>query len=397
MPRTVPGEKLGRPLVWLMAVATGLAVANNYYAQPLLADIGRDLHLPAGASGLMVTVAQVGYAAGLVFLLPLGDLLDRRRLVVGLGVGTAAALAWLAVSSSTPGLMAAAVAVGALSVQAQVLVPFAASLAADEERGRVVGAVMSGLLLGILLARTVAGSVAAAAGWRAVYGVAAAAMLAQSAALAVGLPRLKPTAGLRYPAALASVVALLGDEPLLRRRCLYGALSFGGFSVLWTAMAFLLSGPPYHYGTATIGLFGLAGAAGAVAANGAGRLADRGRADTVTMGACVVLGLSWLALWAGGRHLGALLLGIVTLDVAAQGLHITNQSLIYRLAPEARSRVTSAYMTCYFAGGAAGSALAAWAWSARRWPAVCLVGGGFGAAAAAVGLVSRPRAFTSLS
>jgi predicted MFS family arabinose efflux permease len=372
---------LSRALVVLMAVATGLAVANNYYAQPLLPQIARTLHLAGPVAGLVVTVAQGGYALGLMFVLPLGDLLERRRLLVVMGVGTSGALVWLGTAPSGAVLLPAAVAVGALSVQAQLLVPFAATLAAPAERGRVVGQVMSGLLLGILLARTVAGYLAEAGTWRTVYWVAAGAMLIQAAVLAVRLPSLRPAQPLRYPRLIASVPRLLVDEPVLRLRAVYGGLSFGSFSVLWTSLAFLLAGRPYHFSTGTIGLFGLAGAAGALTATVAGRLADRGGARLSTGFGSALLALSWLPIWLGRHSLAALVVGIVLLDVAAQGLHITNQSEIYRLDPAARNRINSAYMTCYFAGGAAGSASSAAAWAAGGWPLVSLLGAIFGVAA----------------
>jgi predicted MFS family arabinose efflux permease len=360
-----------------MATATGLAVANNYYAQPLLPQISHDLHLSGAVGGLIVTVAQIGYALGLIFLLPLGDLRDRRRLLVTMSLILAAALAVLAASPTAGVLLPAAVAVGALSVQAQILVPFAATLASDEERGRVVGTVMSGLLLGILLARTVAGLVAQAGSWRIVYVVAAVAMLAQGAALAAALPTVRVGTSLSYPSLLRSVLDIARQEPLLRLRSAYGAMSFGAFSVLWTSMAFLLAGAPYHYGPAAIGLFGLVGAAGAAMASIAGRLADRGHAPIVTVTTALLLVVSWLPILLGRHHIGWLIVGILLLDIGAQGLHITNQSEIYKLQPEARSRITSAYMTTYFIGGAVGSAASAAAWDAAGWRAVCAVGVAF--------------------
>jgi predicted MFS family arabinose efflux permease len=375
---------LSRALVLVMAVATGLAVANNYYAQPLLPQISDDLHLSGAVAGLIVTVAQIGYALGLVFLLPLGDLRDRRKLLVTMSLILAAALGVLAAAPTAGVLLPAAVAVGALSVQAQILVPFAATLASDEERGRVVGTVMSGLLLGILLARTVAGLVAQAGSWRIVYVVAAAAMVAQGVALFAALPTVRQGAALGYPSLLRSVLSLAREEPLLRLRSAYGAMSFGAFSVLWTSMAFLLAGHPYDYGPATIGLFGLVGAAGAAMASIAGRLADRGHAPVVTATTIVVLVVSWLPIVLGRHHIGWLIVGILLLDIGAQGLHITNQSEIYKLRPDARSRVTSAYMTVYFAGGAVGSAASAAAWDAAGWRAVSAVGLAFCVVALAI-------------
>jgi len=376
-------------LVWVMAVATGVAVSNNYYAQPLLAVIAGDLHLSHGVAGLIVTVAQAGYAAGLIFILPLGDLVERRGLVALMSLGTAAALVWLGLSGSVGSLLFAALTVGAFTVLGQVLIPFAASLASDAERGRVVGTVMSGLLVGILLARTAAGYLAAAFGWREVYFIAAGLMVGIAALLRLSLPRYPAAGRQSYPALLRSVLALVREEPILRRRAVYGALSFGAFSVLWTSLAFLLAGPAYRYDTGTIGLFGLAGAAGALAASAAGRLADKGHVHATTGACALLLALSWFPLWLGGHSLAALLIGVVVLDIGAQGLHISNQSEIYRLRPEARSRLNSAYMTTYFAGGALGSTGSAFAFSAWGWKGVSAVGAAFGILAGVLWLAER--------
>ncbi len=372
--------RLDRRLVAVMALATGLSVASNYYAQPLLPDISRSFGVGSGAVGLVVTAAQAGYALGLVLLLPLGDLLERRRLVVTLSFATAAALAWLGSAGSLSMLLPAAFVVGTVSVLAQVLVPFAASLAGDAERGRVVGMVMSGLLVGVLLARTAAGWLAETGSWRVVYFVAAVGMVALAGVLQWRLPRSRQPSGLSYPRLVASVVGLLRDEPVLRLRSAFGMSSFGTFSVLWTSLAFLLA-HRYHYSPGVIGMFGLVGAAGAMSASLAGRLADRGWQWPVT-GACgALLVLSWGALWAGAGSLLWLLVGLVVVDFAAQGLHITNQSQIYRLRPEARSRLTAAYMFSYFLGGTVGSVLSATLYGAFGWDGACLAGAGFGSAA----------------
>lgn len=390
---------LDRGLVLLMAVATGLAVANNYYAQPLLATIRRDFGIGTGLAGLIVTIGQVGYAAGLVVLLPLGDLLERRRLISLITAATAIGLLGVASAPTVEVLLPAMLWVGASSVVAQVLVPFAATLAGPAERGRVVGTVMSGLLLGVLLARTAAGYLAQLAGWRAVYLVAAATMLVLALVLRLRLPASRPDVRLRYPQLLASIVGIVREEPVVRRRAAFGGLSFAAFSVLWTTLAFLLAGPPYHYPEGTIGAFGLAGAAGAITASLAGRFADRGLADRTTGATALLLAAAYLPLWLGAHSLAALLVGIVVLDIGAQGLHITNQSEIYRLRPEARSRINAAYMTSYFAGGTVGSAGAALLYGTLGWNGVCLYGASFGVAALSLWLAGhrtgrRPPALT---
>jgi predicted MFS family arabinose efflux permease len=365
---------MSRGMILLFAIATGQAVASNYLAQPLLATIRNELHISTGLAGLIVTTAQVGYAAGLILLLPLGDLLERRRLIAGLALITAIGMAAAAFTSSIGLLIAAVGVIGFTSVMAQILVPFAAGLAADEDRGRVVGSVMSGLILGILLARTFSGLLAEVAGWRAVYGVAAALMLAQAVLLWIRLPEFRQNAGLSYPRLLASVLVIARAEPVLRLRAVYGWFSFSTFSVLWTTLAFLLAGPRYGYSEAVIGLFGLAGAAGALTAQLAGRLTDRGWVRWTTGGGALLLLAGFALLWAGQSSLAALLAGIVVLDVGSNSIHISNQSQIYKLQPEARSRINAFYMTGCFIGAASGSAAAAFAYGVYGWAGVCVLG-----------------------
>jgi predicted MFS family arabinose efflux permease len=375
MASTLPeGAHLPRRLVVLLAVATGVSVATNYYAQPLLAAIGHTLHLGGGEAGLIVTAAQLGYVAGLVLLVPLGDLVERRGLVVLMSLVAAAGLVGAALAPNLAVLFLFAALVGANSVVAQILVAFAATLAGPEERGKVVGSVMSGLLLGILLARTVAGYIAAASSWRVVYFCAAGSMALLAAVLWRTLPRYRARLDLTYPKVLASVVALFRHEPVLRRRSLYGGLSFAVFSILWTSLSFLLSSSPYHYGEGTIGLFGLAGAAGAVMASVAGRFADAGKQQAMTVATSLAMTAAFVVMLLAPHVLGALIAGIVVLDLGCQGIHITNQSEIYALAGEARSRVNSAYMTCYFVGGTLGSIGSAVCYGRYGWNGVAALG-----------------------
>ncbi len=365
---------MSRGLILLFAVATGQAVASNYLAQPLLDTIRDRYGVTAAVAGLIVTTAQIGYAAGLILLLPLGDLFERRRLIVTLAAITVAGLAAAAAAPTIGFFIAAVGVVGLTSVMAQVLVPFAATLSSEAERGRVVGTVMSGLLLGILLARTFSGLVAEAAGWRAVYVLAAVLMAAQAVVLYAKLPSYHESAGLSYPKLLASVAAIARAEPILRRRSLYGAFSFAGFSILWTTLAFLLAGPRYGYGDGIIGLFGLVGAAGALTATVVGRFTDRGWSRGLTGVSAALLLLGFVLIWLGERSLPALLAGIVILDVGANGIHITNQSEIYRLRPQARSRINAFYMTSCFVGAAAGSAMAALVYERWGWTGSCVLG-----------------------
>jgi predicted MFS family arabinose efflux permease len=382
---------MSRSLTVLFAIACGATVANNYWAQPLLDTIASQFGVGTTAAGLVVTASQIGYAAGLVLIVPLGDVLARRRLIVVLLLACAVALAAAAAAPSLLWLGVAAGVASLTSVVAQILVPLAASLAAEEERGRVIGTVMSGLLMGILLARTVAGLVAEVAGWRTVYAGAAAAMVVLAAVVGRRLPPLPAGPHVPYGELLRSVGRLMRDEPVLRRRSAYGALTFGAFAALWTTLAFLLSSDPYNFSEAAIGLFSLAGVAGALAARRAGRLHDRG-AGAIATGACLVLGaVSFAAIALGRDHLVALLAGIVAMDMAVQGTQILNQSAVYALAPDARSRLTTAYMTSYFAGGALGSAGGAAAYAQWGWTGMSVVGAGLFLAALALWALAEPR------
>lgn len=366
--------RLARSLVVLLAVSCGLAVANIYYAQPLLETIGRDLGTSASTTGLVLVTTQLGYAAGLVLLVPLGDLLDRRRLVTAVLAVTVVALVGAAVA---PGIAALAIALGAVgltSVVAQILVPFAASLAGDEERGRVVGTVMGGLLLGILLARTLSGAIAALGGWRSVFVVAAVLMVGLAVVLRLRLPQVPVASALSYGAALRSVLTLVRTHGVLRRRMAYGALAFAAFSIFWSAVAFLLAGPNYGWNEAEIGLLGLVGVAGALCAQVSGRLADRGHGRRGTGSWLALTVASFGVLFLGQHSLAALLLGVVLLDAGVQGTQVLNQSAVYALDAAARSRLTTAYMTMSFLGGAAGSALSTGLWAAHGWAGVCTAG-----------------------
>lgn len=372
MTKTTQG--LSPALILLMSVATGLAVASNYYAQPLLDTIARAFNLSASSAGFIVTAAQLGYAAGLLFLVPLGDMFERRMLIVSMTLLAAGGMLITASSQSLTMMIIGTALTGLFSVVAQILVPLAATLASPEMRGKVVGTIMSGLLLGILLARTVAGLLASLGGWRTVYWVASVLMVVMALALWRGLPKVKQENHLNYPQLLASVFSLFTQDKLLRTRALLGCFTFANFSILWTSMAFLLAAPPFNYSEGVIGLFGLAGAAGALGARPAGGLADKGKSHMTTTAGLVLLLLSWAAIWYGHVSVLALIVGILVLDLTVQGVHITNQTVIYRVKPEARNRLTAGYMTSYFIGGAAGSLISASAWQHAGWTGVCAIG-----------------------
>lgn len=371
-PQSTP--TLTAPIILLMSVATGLAVASNYYAQPLLHTIGQQFSISNAAAGTIVTTAQLSYAVGLMLLVPLGDMFERRSLIVLMNLLSAGGLLISAFSTSISMLIIGTALTGMLSVVAQILVPFAATLAAPHERGKAVGTVMSGLLLGILLARTAAGALADVGSWRTVYWVAAILMLCMSAVLWRVLPRYQSPTAMSYPRLLGSILRMFVEEPLFRARSLIGGLLFAAFSMLWTPLTFLLASPPYEYSNTTIGLFGLAGAAGAYAANRFGRLADRGLGNLATrVGLLLLLG-SWGLMAFGQVSVIALLAGILVQDLAIQGVHVTNTSSIYRLRPEARSRLTAGYVTCYFIGGATGSLVSSWLYAHFGWSAVVTAG-----------------------
>ncbi|MEG6175152.1 MFS transporter [Enterobacter hormaechei] len=372
MTKTTQG--LSPALILLMSVATGLAVASNYYAQPLLDTIARAFDLSASSAGFIVTAAQLGYAAGLLFLVPLGDMFERRMLIVSMTLLAAGGMLITASSQSLTMMIIGTALTGLFSVVAQILVPLAATLTSPEKRGKVVGTIMSGLLLGILLARTVAGLLASLGGWRTVYWVASVLMVIMALALWRGLPKVKQENHLNYPQLLASVFSLFTRYKLLRTRAVLGCLTFANFSILWTSMAFLLAAPPFNYSEGVIGLFGLAGAAGALGARPAGGLADKGKSHMTTSAGLVLLLLSWAAIWYGHVSVLALIVGILVLDLTVQGVHITNQTVIYRVKPDARNRLTAGYMTSYFIGGAAGSLISASAWQHAGWTGVCAIG-----------------------
>ncbi len=371
-------EPLTRSLVLTLAAATGIAAANMYYAQPLLHTIAERFGASVGSAGLIVTASQIGYALGLAFLVPAGDLLDRRRLVPRLLFAAAVLLGCAAAAPTLFVLVAVMALVGICVVVAQILVPLVAELATDGQRGRSVGTVMTGLLLGILLARTVAGVVAGLAGWRSVFALAAALTATLAVVLRTQLPHERPRPRLAYGEIMRSTVDLARTQPELRRSALLGALGFAAFSVFWTTIAFLLSDPPFGYGDSAIGLLGLVGAAGALCATVAGRLADRGLTRIGRIGASSSIAVSFLVLWLGRDSIAMLIVGVIVLDVGVQGVQVLNQSTVYELVAGARSRINGVYMTAYFVGGALGSAGGAFAFDHGGWRAVCILGGVLG-------------------
>ena len=382
---------LSSGLTLLLAIAVGLTVASNYYAQPLLHTIAAEFGLQTRDAGLIVLAAQLSYGAGLFFLVPLGDLLEQRRLVVLMTLCSAFGLLLSWAAPSVGWLILGTTLTGLFSVAAQVLVPMAASMAEAERRGRVMGTLMSGLLLGILLARTAAGGLSSLGGWRSIYLLASVLMMLCALGLWRALPQRRQAMQMRYPQLLASVLRLFVTEPVLRLRAVLGLLSFCLFGLFWTPLAFLLASPPYGYSDATIGLFGLAGAAGAFAASLGGRLADRGKGPLATWIGLLVLLLAWVPLLWAKQSLLALLVGVLLLDLAVQLVHVSNQNAVYALQPLARSRLNAAYITCYFIGGAIGSVLGSQLYQTQGWTGVVVAGLAISALALAVGSVGLGR------
>lgn len=367
-------------LTLLMAVATGIAVGNNYYNQPMLGLMQRDL--PGEAAALIPTVTQLGYAVGLFLLVPLGDLVERRRLIVVQFMALACALVAVALAPSGNLVLLASLLVGIFATVAQQIVPFAALLAAPERRGAVVGTVMSGLFAGMLLSRTVAGVVGEHAGWRTMFWIGVPLAFAAGGVLAFRLPRSRPQEMLSYPALLGSMVRLWRDFPALRLAAVTQSLLFASFSAFWTILALHLQELRFGLGAGAAGLFGILGLTGILAAPVAGRLADRGGAGPIVMCGAAMAFLSWLA-FACWQTVPGLVCGVVLLDVAVQGAIVSNQQIVYSLHPEARSRINTLFMGTMYLGGSAGSSVAALGWKAGGWPMVSL----FGAALAAVAVL----------
>lgn len=366
---------LGRPLTFAMAAAAGIAVANIYYNQPMLGLIGQEMsHSPLTA--LIPTATQLGYALGLFLLVPLGDLLDRRRLIVTQFtlLGLAAAAAALAPDAAL--LVVASLLLGAGATVAQQIVPFAAALAAPQERGRIIGTVMGGLLTGILFSRTLAGFVGTHGGWRQMFWLGLPLALAAAGTMAALLPSAKPAAGMGYVPALKSLAQLWRRHAALRTATLVQAGLFASFSAFWTILALHLQEPAFGLGADAAGLFGVVGVVGVAAAPLAGRLADRrGPALVIGLGAAATLA-SWLLFGLWGSVAG-LVIGVLLLDFGVQSALVSNQHVIYALDPAARSRLNTVFMTGMFLGGALGSAAASAAWSAGGWTAVSILGAAF--------------------
>lgn len=367
-------QDLSNWLVFLMAFAIGVTIASNYYAQPLLHSITHDLNIAVEHAGSIIMAAQFSYAVGLLFITPLGDKFERKHLIIILMVLSTCGLIVSALSKNLWMLIIGTSMTGLFSTVAQVLIPFAATLAKPEHRGKIVGTLMSGMLLGILLGRAFAGAISTIADWHYVYWIATGIMVIVTLLLSISLPTYRSTININYFQLLWSISSLYKQEPILRIRSLLAVISFALFSLLWTPLAFLLSDDPYHYSDFIIGLFGIAGAAGALGSPIVGKLSDKGKGWlATTIGLCLLL-LSWLPLSFAQCSIIALILGVVILDFSVQVTHVSNMSAIYQIRPEARSRINTGYMVCYFIGGMLGSVGSTYLFSHYGWIAIVVSG-----------------------
>ncbi|HDR7668311.1 Uncharacterized protein BCZB5J_06370 [Bacillus cereus] len=366
---------MSHALALLFATACGMSVANIYFAQPLLDQLSNEFSINHSIIGVVITVTQIFYGVGLLLLVPLGDLLNQRCLIVGQMLLSTTALVIVGTASSSMVLFAGMALVGLLAVVTQTLVAFAATIASPTERGRVVGIVTSGIVIGILLARTFAGILTDVAGWRSVYLFSAALMLLMVFMFIKMLPNVKrEVKSLSYPELIRSVLTLFIQERTLRVRSVLAMLIFADFSILWTSLVLPLSTPPIALSHSAIGAFGLVGVAGALAAARAGKWADQGYGQRTTGIALALLLISWLFISYIEQSLIALVIGIVLLDLAVQAIHVTNQTMILPLHTEARSRLTAGYMVFYSIGSAGGSIASTQIYAHFGWGGVSLLG-----------------------
>ena len=382
---------ISRATALLFAGAAGMSVANVYYAQPLLDALARDFSISHAGVGGVVSVTQLGCALALLLLVPLGDLVDRRRLMLAQALLLAAVLLAVGTSRSAPVLLFAMLLTGMLgTAMTQGLIAYAASAAADHERGRMVGVAQGGVFVGLLLARVVAGGIGDLAGWRSVYFFSAGAMLVLAIPLWRRLPVLA-AAGRRmhYPALIASMFTLLARDRILQIRGVLALLMFAAFNIFWSVLVLPLSAPPYGLSHTLIGAFGLVGVLGALAAARAGRLADRGGEQQASMAGLVLLLLAWLPLSFMEASLWFLVIGIVLLDLGGQAIHVTNQSMIFRSSSAAHSRLVAVYMMFYAVGSGTGAMAATIVFGAAGWQGVCLLGAGVSALALGFWAITR--------
>lgn len=367
-------DVMRRGQVVLMALCTGLIVANIYYPQPLVVLISREFGVAESRAGTITFYTQLGYALGLLFLVPLGDMLEKRKQIVATTAAAVVFLAMAALATSLTMLSVACFLVGATSIVPQLIVPLAAHLAPPERRGKVIGIVMSGLLIGILLSRTLSGFVGAGLGWRAMFWIAAAISALLAVLMRVAFPPVPSTYKGHYGTLMHSLGVLIKEQPVLREASIINALTFSTFGLFWTTMVLHLSGAPFHLATDQIGLFGLAAVMGALIAPLVGGTADKGNPRVAIGYGLLTVAVAYSLFYFGANTLGGMIVGIVLLDLGQQSVHVSNQARVYALLPEARNRLNTVYMTTSFVGTSLGSAVGLWLWDRFGWSGVCAAG-----------------------
>jgi len=360
--------------LWIMTITTGLVVANIYYNQPLLADMARTFGVSDKKAQQISLFTQIGYATGLLFIVPLADMLKRKRLILIDFVLMIISLIASAMAPSVTILMIAGFLVGVSSVIPQLLIPMAAHLAKPHERGKKIGFVMSGLLIGILLSRTLSGFIGEHFGWRSMYYIAAGLMLLIWLMIFLFLPEIEPDYKGNYGKLMKSLIHLVKTQPKLRLAAFRGALCFATFSAFWTTLVFLLKEPQFNEGSAAAGMFGLVGAFGAVAVGFMGRLSDKMDAHKLSVYTLLLILISFIVFYFSSHSIIGLIIGVILLDMGVQATHISNQSIIFALIPEARNRINTVYMVSYFIGGALGTFFASLVWKNYAWNGVCAIG-----------------------
>lgn len=364
--------KLSRTDVLLMAFCTGLIVANIYYCQPLVILVAKEFNLTESNAGRISYLTQAGYALGLFLIVPLGDMFERRKQILVITAGAVCALLLAAFSHTFLLLEIACVLIGASSIVPQLILPMAANLSSDEKRGETIGIIMSGLLVGILASRAISGSIGFLWGWRSMYFIAAAICSMLLILMAKRFPISKPNFKGTYSELLSSMWHYVKTQPVLREASLINFLAFSILSAFWTTMVLFLANPPFNFQTLQIGLFGIAGAAGALAAPLVGKLSSGSNPRKNLLTGLILQLLSILAFYFTGEHLYLFVAGIILIDIGQQAIHVTNQTRIYALVPEARNRLNTVFMSVSFVGASFGSALGLWLWDKGQWPLFCL-------------------------
>ncbi|WP_291913685.1 MFS transporter [Chitinophaga sp. CB10] len=358
----------------IMALCTGLIVANIYYSQPLMVLMSEEFKVSESNAGQVTFFTQVGYALGLLFCVPLGDMLEKRKQIVIMTLASAGALIVSALSQSIDMLKAAGLLIGFTSVVPQLILPLAATLSTNENRGKVIGIVTSGLLIGILLSRTLSGIVGHHFGWRAMFWIAAGISIFLAILMFFSFPKSEPAFKGHYGDLMRSLLTLIKEQPVLREAAAINACCFGVFGLFWTTVVFLLSEAPFHYGSDKIGMMGLAAAAGALGAPLVGRIADK-KNPRIAIGYGIgFLFLGYFLFYVFSANIIGIIAGIIAIDLGVQAIHVSNQTRVYALIPSARNRLNTVYMTASFIGTSLGSGIGLWVWAVGRWTGVCIAG-----------------------